>query len=112
MRRSFFPILCGTAIILSPTPLSAGDEGDEPARDEQGEITDRRHPDYVKCRTESVAGSRARKRRVCLTNREWAEVARQGRGMATALVEGGRSGIDWEATKQNRQSPPCQQAVC
>ena len=112
MRRKFLGVLYCAAIIVSPAPLSAGDEGAEPARDEQGKITDKRHPDYVKCRTESVAGSRAKKRRICLTNEQWAEVARQGRSMATAIVEGGRAGIDWEAVQQNKRGSPCQQFVC
>lgn len=111
MFRSLLPVLYCAAIIAAPAPLSAGD-GDEPARDAQGKIIDRHHPDYVKCRTESVIGSRAKKRRVCLTNSEWAEVARQGNGMANALVEGGRAGIDWEARVDNRQRPPCQQTFC
>lgn len=106
MLRSLLPVLYCAAIIATPASLSAGDE-DEPARDAKGEITDRSHPDYVKCRTESVIGSRAKKRRICLTNREWAEVARQGRGMANALVEGGQAGIDWEARAENMRRTPC-----
>ncbi|MEP2103332.1 MAG: hypothetical protein ABJP02_08465 [Parasphingorhabdus sp.] len=35
-------------------------------------ITDRKHPDYVRCRSEPIIGSLARKKRVCMTNREWA----------------------------------------
>ena len=112
MDRRFFPVLCCAAIIASPVSLSAGDGDDEAAADAQSEITDKSHPDYVRCRTESVIGSRAKKRRVCLTNSEWAEVARQGHGMATALVEGGRAGIDWEARLENNKRLPCQQNFC
>lgn len=108
MRRIITPIF--STLLLLTTPVVAQSDAPEPARNAEGEITDRRHPDYLKCRTESVAGSRAKKRKVCLTNKEWAEVARQGRGMATALVEGGQAGIDWEAVKHRDQV--CQQVIC
>lgn len=41
-------------------------------------ITDRSHPDYVRCKSEAVIGSRARRKRTCLTNREWDLAARRG----------------------------------
>lgn len=112
MQKKLLTIFGAAAILGAPMPASAGDETPEPARDAQGKILDRSHPDYVKCRTESVVGSRAKKRRVCLSNREWAQVARQGNGMAAALIEGGRAGIDWEAQAQARTQQPCQQSIC
>ena len=107
--RAFLASTAATVLLIS-NPVLAQDTANDPARDADGKIIDRSHPDYVKCRTESVIGSRAKKRKVCLTNREWAEVARQGRGMATALVEGGRAGIDWEAVRERTQA--CQQVIC
>ncbi|WP_299191414.1 hypothetical protein [uncultured Erythrobacter sp.] len=55
------------------------------------EITDRSHPDYVRCRREAVIGSRAQRRRVCLTNRQWAEVASNGNRLSNELVDDMRS---------------------
>lgn len=51
-------------------------EGAENAAPEK--VTDKSHPDYVRCKRESVIGSRAKKRRVCMTNKEWALVERRG----------------------------------
>lgn len=54
---------------------------------------DKSHPDYVVCRSESVIGSRAKKRKVCLTNRQWAAVANDGNGLARKVVEDSRAGM-------------------
>lgn len=54
---------------------------------------DKFHPDYVVCRNESVIGSRAKKRKVCLTNRQWAAVANDGNGLARKVVEDSRAGM-------------------
>lgn len=83
-----------TALILTGVPASAQQDSEQPARDADGKITDKRHPDYIRCRTESVIGSRAKKRRVCLTNAEWARVAREGNSMANEMVDGARSGMN------------------
>lgn len=108
MRVSAIPAI---AALLLAVPALAGEDGaQEAAADTNDEITDRSHPDFVKCRKESVVGSRAKKRTICLTNRQWAAVARQGRGMATELVEGGRGGIDWEAIKTEQRT--CQRVIC
>ena len=61
--------------------------------DKNGKIVDKKHPDFVRCKTEPVIGSRARKRRVCLTNRQWAEVESQGKGIARGMVEDSSTGI-------------------
>ncbi len=50
-------------------------------------ITDRSHPDYVRCRSEPVIGSLARKRRVCMTNSEWAKHNRAGSRVSREFVE-------------------------
>lgn len=63
---------------------------------EAEKITDRDHPDYVKCRSEPIIGTRARKKRVCMTNRQWAEAAADGnevaRRIATDAAAGGMNG--------------------
>ena len=58
-----------------------------------GKVVDKKHPDFIRCKTEPVIGSRARKRRVCLTNRQWAEVESQGKGIARGMVEDSSTGI-------------------
>lgn len=50
-------------------------------------ITDRRHPDYVRCRSEPIIGSLARKRRVCMTNSEWSEYVKAGARDSRQFVE-------------------------
>lgn len=92
----FTLIAAAAALFLGGSPGFAqnADGASEPARDAKGKITDKDHPDYVKCRTESVIGSRAKKRKVCLTNRQWAEVSRDGVGVANELVEGSRAGMN------------------
>lgn len=60
-------------------------------------ITDRRHPDYVRCRSEPIIGSLARKRRICMTNAEWAEYVKAGSRDSKQFVEDMQVGIDQNA---------------
>jgi hypothetical protein len=50
-------------------------------------ITDRTHPDYVRCRSERVMGSLAKRTRTCMTNREWLRVTVEGNKRANELVD-------------------------
>lgn len=50
-------------------------------------ITDRLHPEYIRCRREPVIGSRARMRNICMTNRQWEEYARTGNSDARSIVD-------------------------
>ncbi len=59
-------------------------EADNSAEPEK--ITDKSHPDYVRCRTESIIGSLARKNKVCMTNKEWAEARKNGNRFATDMI--------------------------
>jgi hypothetical protein len=81
------------ALSFTALPAFAQSDAAEPERDSKGRIKDKNHPDYMKCRTEPVIGSRAKKRRVCLTNREWERVARDGNNVADRLVEDMASGM-------------------
>ena len=56
-------------------------------------ITDRNHPDYVRCRREPVIGSRARFTRKCHTNREWEMIAQRGNQGTRDIVEAGQAGM-------------------
>lgn len=91
MHKFFVPAFA--AAILLSAPALAQDETAEPERDASGKITDKDHPEYIRCRTESVIGSRAKKRKVCLTNRQWAEVGRDGSSLANRMVEEARAGM-------------------
>ena len=55
-----------------------------------GKITDPKHPDFVKCRSEPVLNSRAARTRVCRTNREWTAAAREGNRRTEELLNSGR----------------------
>lgn len=54
------------------------------------DINDRRHPDYVRCRNYSVIGSLAKKRRVCMTNKEWVVYIREGNRLSRQMMEDGQ----------------------
>jgi hypothetical protein len=49
-------------------------------------ITDKTHPEYVRCKTEPVLGSRAKRTKTCKTNREWALLAQQGNRLANEMI--------------------------
>jgi len=49
-------------------------------------IKDRRHPDYIRCRKESVIGSLSKKRKVCMTNKAWALDSRKGNKRAKEVI--------------------------
>lgn len=66
-----------TMAILGAVPaevLAQGQAAPPPVE----KITDKSHPDYIRCRSEEIIGSRARFRRVCMTNREWADAGAKG----------------------------------
>ena len=50
-------------------------------------VTDKRHPDYVRCRSKPVIGSLAKKKRICMTNQEWKVAKREGSKRSRELVE-------------------------
>ena len=56
-------------------------------------ITDRSHPDYIRCRSEPVIGSRAKRKRTCLSNREWARVSREGNRSSRDFVGDNQPGF-------------------
>lgn len=56
-------------------------------------VTDRRHPDYVRCRSEPIIGSLSRKRRICMTNKEWVEYTRTGSRDSKEFVDDNQPGF-------------------
>jgi hypothetical protein len=65
--------------------------GDAAAKtDAAGKITDPKHPDFVRCRSQPVLNSRAQRVRVCRTNKEWTAAARDGNRRTEELLNMGR----------------------
>lgn len=94
----FFLILLASTALIQP---ETGSENTKPAGDqeialpvvveftvnEKKPITDKKHPDYVRCRSKAVIGSLAKKKRVCMTNQEWKVANREGSKRSRELVE-------------------------
>lgn len=59
-----------TARLHVTTPKASKSEDSKP-------VTDKKHPDFVRCKSESVIGSRAKRKRTCMTNRQWVLVERR-----------------------------------
>jgi hypothetical protein len=55
-------------------------------------ITDKNHPDYVRCKTFSEIGSLVSKIKACRTNAEWKRINSAGNATARAVVEAGTPG--------------------
>ena len=70
--------------VVKKSPVEASDV--PPKTNKVKKITDRRHPDYIRCRKESIIGSLSRKRKVCVTNKEWAVDSREGNRRAKEVV--------------------------
>ena len=79
--------LATTALAVSPA-LASESKSKAPKK-----ITDRRHPDYVRCRSEPIIGSLSRKRRICMTNNEWVEYTRVGSRDSRDFVEDAQPGF-------------------
>lgn len=57
-------------------------------------ITDKSHPDYVRCRSERVIGSLAKRKKTCMTNQEWEMASRAGNRGARDIVESQQVGMN------------------
>lgn len=62
----------------------------QPKTTASAKITDPKHPDFVRCRSEPVLNSRAQRVRVCRTNKEWTAAARDGNRRTEELLNMGR----------------------
>jgi len=88
--------LISVAISAQPAGAVAGQETgvDRDTKSQKPKrITDRRHPDYVRCRLEPIIGSLAKKRRVCMTNQQWAAHIQEGNRRANQFVSDMDGGI-------------------
>jgi len=87
--------------INSPAAISKTKDGEAEEKnseeDQRGpKITDRSHPDYVRCRSEPVIGSLVRKRKICMTNSEWEQYARSGNADSRRFLDDiAKGGIRW-----------------
>ncbi|GAB5487817.1 MAG: hypothetical protein Pars2KO_13870 [Parasphingorhabdus sp.] len=82
-------ILAGFSFPASATKDPVKDP--ETSTSSEYDINDRRHPDYVRCRNYSVIGSLAKKRRVCMTNKEWVVYIREGNRRSRQMMEDGQA---------------------
>ena len=93
----FVQILIGCALVITVSSASSAVTADKNSAEDQGTETskkvDRRHPNYVRCRTEPIIGSLARKRRICMTNAEWTEYIRTGSRNAKEFVDDSQPGF-------------------
>ena len=85
--------LAATALTISPAMAADADKTETKAQKPK-KITDRRHPDYVRCRSEPIIGSLAKKRRVCMTNAQWTEYTRSGSRDAQQFVQDMQTGLN------------------
>lgn len=74
--------------ILPATEAVSTTQSNEPRT-----ITDRRDPEYVRCRLEPVVGSGLKKRKICMTNRAWKLAVRKGNTYAKQFVADNQSGF-------------------
>ncbi|MGB5484244.1 hypothetical protein [Parasphingorhabdus sp.] len=84
--------LATTALTVSPVAAADTKNESEKAKKPK-KITDRRHPDYVRCRSEPVIGSLTRKKRTCMTNAQWVEYTRKGSRESQQFVDDMQSGL-------------------
>lgn len=61
--------------------------------DRPNKITDKKHPDYVRCKSEPVIGSLAKRKRTCLTNRQWELNARDGNDTSREFIQQQQAGF-------------------
>jgi hypothetical protein len=96
MKRSVQTLMIAAVaamVFVAPPAIAADTDESEAQSKVPRKITDRRHPDYVRCRSEPVIGSIAKKRRVCMTNAEWAEYVRTGSRNAKEFVDDNQPGF-------------------
>ena len=91
--KKFIAAAAVAIVTVTPAIPAAAQDAAPDAVQAPAKITDKNHPDFVRCRTEPVIGSRAKKRRTCLTNRQWEEFARRGNDVARRTVEENAAGI-------------------
>ena len=99
---SFTLLAAATVFALQAAPEAT--EAPEPKSDpaievtekrpeKKKKITDKSHPDYVRCKSEPGSGSRAKRKRTCMTNKEWALISRRGNEATRDFVGDNQAGF-------------------
>ncbi|MEM1133608.1 MAG: hypothetical protein AAGH53_11775 [Pseudomonadota bacterium] len=94
--------IAAVALLIVP-PASAQDESPEEQKGDvereivveakREKITDRSHPNYVRCKSERVLGSLAKRRRICMTNAQWAEASEKGNESSREFIDQSQPGF-------------------
>ena len=96
MRKSIQSLIACAIVVPALIAIPAGaadtDKSEELSKAPK-KISDRRDPNYVRCRSEAVIGSLAKKRRICMTNAEWTEYVRTGSRNAKEFVDDQQPGF-------------------
>ncbi|MEO1043863.1 MAG: hypothetical protein AAFX04_00310 [Pseudomonadota bacterium] len=74
-------------------PEQEVEENTETVKAKRDKITDRSHPDYVRCKSERVMGSLAKRKRTCMTNRQWEQAARDGNDLSREFLQQNQDGF-------------------
>tara|TARA_R110002110_G_scaffold214836_3_gene428705 strand:+ start:155 stop:457 length:303 start_codon:yes stop_codon:yes gene_type:complete len=82
-----------TTALYAPAAWAADSDKSETQAKKPKKITDRRDPNYVRCRSEPVIGSLTKKKRICMTNAEWVQYTRTGSRDANQFVEDMQTGL-------------------
>lgn len=92
--RKYAIVLASASIMAVPNiasaDIAAGDTSE--AAQKPKKITDRKDPEYVRCRSEPVIGSRVKKNRICMANRQWKVFNAEGNRRANEFVKDHQSG--------------------
>lgn len=83
----------GGALALSAPSIAQ--EADAGATNETAAAETKAEDKKLICRTEKVIGSRAKRRKTCLTRAQWERVATKGNAFARSLVAGAATGM-WD----------------
>lgn len=98
-------LLAASMMAMQPPPAATVQKNDkekttgpeiemvEQRPEKHKKITDEKHPDYVLCKSEAVLGSRAKRKRTCMTNRDWALVSRRGNEATRDFVGDNQPGM-------------------
>lgn len=76
------------------TVLAASETKDQDAASAAQPITDKNHPEFMRCRSERVIGSLAKRNKTCMTNREWEVASRTGNRGARDIIESQQVGMN------------------
>ena len=73
-------------VALAATLLVPGPALSSEPEEEAEETLSRSDPNYIRCQTRRVTGSNARRERICMTNRQWDQMARHGNDDAENIL--------------------------